>query len=174
MDDETYAYSRPIRSVKSLTPVDSYLSGSWDALGAGAPILVALAQISSQSLIDQPPIPPLSQLSAEAKAILSAASTRGIIELKGLHTAFEAPSRLVAVYIEREDGQTIAFRDANNPEITVQFLEGFRELCVHGLVIHHLIRDFSLTVNGFKVARQIPADQVQAYLAKGTEFNLHD
>ncbi len=174
MDDETYAFSRPIRSVTSITPVDSYLSGSWEALGAGAPILVALAQLCSQAIIDQPDIPSLDQLSPEAQTILYAAVDRGIIEIKGLHTAFEAPSRLVAVYIEREDGQTIAFRDASNPEITVQFLEGFRELCVSGLVIHHLHRDFSLSTKGYQLARTIQREQVAAWLEKGTEFGLHD
>ncbi len=53
MDDAT-EFAKPIRRVTSLNPVDSYLSGSWEALGAGAPVLVALAQICSQALIDSP------------------------------------------------------------------------------------------------------------------------
>lgn len=174
MNEETYEFSRPIRRVTALNPVDSYLSGSWEALGAGAPILVALAQLCSQAIVDRPAIPVLVQLSPEARAILFAARDRGIVEIKGLHTAFEAPSRLVAVYIEDEDGHTIAFRDASNPEITVQFLEGFRELCVFGLVMHHLHRDFSLSSAGFHLARQIEFEDVKEWLAKGTEFGLHD
>jgi hypothetical protein len=35
---------QPVRkSVTGLNPVDNFLSGSWEALGAGAPVLVALA-----------------------------------------------------------------------------------------------------------------------------------
>ncbi len=174
MDDETYEFSKPIRRVTALNPVDSYLTGSWEALGSGAPILVALAQLCSQAIVDRPDVPPIEQLSKEAAAILFAARKRGIVEIKGLHTAFEAPSRLVAVYVEDDEGQTIAFRDASNPEITVQFLEGFRELCVYGLVMHHLHRDFSLSSSGFRLARQIQLEEVKEWLEKGTEFGLHD
>ena len=174
MDDDTYAFSRPIRSVTSLNPVDSYLTGSWEALGSGAPILVALAQICSQAMVDQPEPPPLEKLLPEARAILYAARERGVVEVKGLHTAFEAPSRLVAVYIEDSDGHTIAFRDPSDPKITVQFLEGFRQLCVWGLVIHHLHRDFSLSTRGFALAEQIERNDVKAWLEKATEFGLHD
>jgi hypothetical protein len=174
LEEETYEFSKPIRRVTSLNPVDSYLSGSWEALGAGAPILVALAQLCSQAIVDRPSVPPLESFSPAARAILYAARIRGVIEVKGLHTAFEAPSRLLAVYIEDEEGNTIAFRDARNPEITVQFLEGLRELCISGLVIHHLLRDFSLSSAGFAMARQIELEDIQKWLAKGTEFGLHD
>ena len=174
MDDETYAFSRPIRRVTSLNPVDSYLTGSWEALGSGAPILVALAQISSQAMVDRPEVPTLDRLSPEARAILFSAAGRGMIEIKGLHTAFEAPARLVAVHIERADGTTIAFRDPADPQITVQFLEGFRQLCEYGLVIHHLHRDFSLSLSGFDLASQIQRSDVEVWLNKGTEFGLYD
>ena len=174
MNEETYEFSKPIRKVTALNPVDSYLTGSWEALGAGAPILVALAQLCSQAIIDRPEVPAADSLSREARAILYAARNRGIVEIKGLHTAFEAPARLVAVYVEEEEGRTIAFRDSMDPQVTVQFLEGFRELCVFGLVIHHLHRDFSLSSSGFELARTIPLGDVKAWLEKGTEFGLHD
>lgn len=174
MDDDTYAFSRPIRRVTNLNPVDSYLTGSWEALGNGAPILVALAQICSQAMVDQPPEPSLEELIPEAKAILFAAAVYGVIEIKGLHTAFEASSRLVAVYVEDREGRTIAFRDAADPRITVQFLEGFRQLCLWGLIIHHLHRDFSLSPRGFALAERITQSEVQPWLDKATEFGLHD
>jgi hypothetical protein len=40
--------------------------------------------------------------------------------------------------------------------------------------MHHIHRDFSLTRLGFEVARSIVAEEVQPWLAKGTEFGLHD
>jgi hypothetical protein len=167
---------RSARSVKNLQPVDHYLHGSWEALGAGAPVLVALAQLCSQAMVDLPAANAHSAegLSPEAKAILVAARDRGVIEIKAVNTAFDPAARMLAVYVELSDTQTIAFRDPNDPEVTVSFLEGFRQLCRAGLVMHHIHRDFSLTHLGFSVARPIDRQEVQPWLAKGTEFGLHD
>ena len=171
--DEITDFALPIRKVTKLMPVDHYLHGSWEALGAGAPVLVALAQLTSQAIIDQPECDP-AKLSGEAKAILVAAKARGVIEIKGSHTAFEAPSRMLAVYIEIDDTRTIAFRDPEKPEVTVRFLEGFRQLCAFGLVVHHTHRDFSLTQQGFALARSLPTKELKPWLDQGREFGLHD
>jgi hypothetical protein len=182
---------------KNLNPVDSYLSGSWEALGNGAPVLVALAQICSVAWTDRnrfgPASPsegtselaadvnqaaddvaPLSSLSGEARAILFAARDRGIIELKAVNTAFDAAARLLAVYVEVTDERTIAFRDSHNPEVTVRFLDGFRELCAAGYIIHHIYRDFSLSPAGFAAGKRIARGEVQRWLDMATEFGLHD
>ena len=172
MDEE---FSKPISRVTKLQPVDSYLSGSWEALGAGAPVLVALSQLSSQAMADCGSLIPASaELLPEARAILFAAKDRGMIELKAQNAAFEAPSRMIAVYVEMDETQTIAFRDPLKPETTVKFLEGFRQLCSMGLVMHHIYRDFSLTSKGFELARQLVKEEVQPWLDKGTEFGLHE
>ena len=169
-------FTKPIRSVAKLQPLDNYLSGSWDALGAGAPVLVALSQLCSNAMVDLNAASPIDveQLSPEAKAILVASRDRGVIEVKAVNAAFEAPSRMLAVYVELDEVQTIAFRDRNEPEVTVRFLEGFRVLCEKGLVMHHIHRDFSLTSRGFEIARTISKQEVQQWLDKGTEFGLHD
>ena len=171
--DEIAEFSLPIRKVTKLMPVDHYLHGSWEALGAGAPVLVALAQLTSQALIDQPPCE-IEKLSGQAKAILYAAKDRGVIEIKGSHTAFEAPSRMLAVYVELDDARTIAFRDPEKPEVTIRFLEGFRQLCAYGLVIHHTHRDFSLSPSGFDFAKQISMKDVKQWMDQGRDFGLHD
>ncbi len=169
-------FTKPIRSVAKLQPLDNYLSGSWDALGAGAPVLVALSQLCSNAMVDLNAASPIDveQLSPEAKAILVASRDRGVIEVKAVNAAYEAPSRMLAVYVELDEVQTIAFRDRNEPEVTVRFLEGFRVLCQKGLVMHHIHRDFSLTSRGFEIARTISKQEVQPWLDKGTEFGLHD
>jgi hypothetical protein len=169
-------FSKPIRSVAKMQPLDNYLSGSWDALGAGAPVLVALAQLSSDAMVEFDAANAIATdgLVSEAKAILVAARNRGVIEIKAVNAAFEAPSRMLAVYVELDEFQTIAFRDPLKPEVTVRFLEGFRQLCQHGLVMHHIHRDFSLTCRGFELARTISQEEVQPWLDKGTEFGLHD
>ena len=161
--------------VFNLNPVDNYLHGSWEALGNGAPMLVALAQLCSERWVrGQSTAVDLSSLSGEAQAILFAAQGRGIVEIKAVNSAFDAAARLLAVYVELDDEHTIAFRDAKNPEVTVRFLDGFRELCDSGLVLHHIYRDFSLAPSALKLARTIEREQVQHLLDKATEFGLHD
>jgi len=169
-------FSKPIRSVAKLQPLDNYLTGSWDALGSGAPALVALSQLCSNAMVDLDAAKnsALTPLEPESKAILVAARDRGVIEIKAVNAAFEAPSRMLAVYVELDESQTVAFRDPHNPEVTVRFLEGFRVLCEQGLVMHHIHRDFSLTSKGFEIARTISKQEVQPWLDKGTEFGLHD
>jgi len=164
------------KSVTGLNPVDNFLSGSWEALGAGAPVLVALAQLCSQAMVERvTPKPTTAEgLLPEAKAILVAARDRGVVEVRGVNTAFDPAARLLAVYVELDESQTIAFRDPERPETTVLFLEGFRQLCELGLVMHHLHRDFSLTALGFELARTISKQEVQPWLEKGSEFGLHD
>ncbi len=166
----------PKTPVTKLSPVDHYLAGSWEALGAGAPVLVALAQLCSQAMVDGVAAKPTSVegMMPEAKAILVAARGRGVIEVRGVNTAFDPAARMLAVYVEIDETQTIAFRDPNEPEVTVRFLEGFRQLCALGLVMHHLHRDFSLSTAGFELAKLIQRDDVLAWLEKGSEFGLHD
>jgi hypothetical protein len=160
----------------NLNPVDNYLHGSWEALGNGAPLLVALAQLCSERWVSgrQPTDVELQNLSGEARAILYAARNRGIVEIKAVNSAFDAAARLLAVYVELDDEHTIAFRDSKNPAITVQFLAGFRELCDCGLVVHHIYRDFSLAPAALQLARTIEREHVQSLLDKATEFGLHD
>lgn len=160
----------------NLNPVDNYLHGSWEALGQGAPTLVALAQLCSDCWVLRS-----GQLRTIYKCNLAlklapfylppniAASSSCAV-----NSAFDAAARLLAVYVELSDERTIAFRDAKNPEVTVRFMEGFRELCQSGLIMHHIFQDFSLTPQGIEVAKSIAASEVQQLLEQATEFGLHD
>ncbi len=159
--------------MQNLNPVDNYLHGSWEALGQGAPLLVALAQLCSERWSRGSSVP-LEELSPTAQAILYAARGRGIIEIRGVNSAFDAAARLLAVYVEVDEEHTLVFRDQRKPEVTLQFLNGFRELCTQGLIIHHIHRDFSLAPVAFDLARSIAAADVQALLDQATEYGLHD
>jgi hypothetical protein len=151
------------------------MASSWEALGEGAPTLAALAAICARALVTPPAIEGLPEsLGSEAQAILYSASQRGVIEVRGVSTAFEAPARMLAVYVEVDEHQTIAFRDREKPEVTLRFFQGFCELCRSGLILHHLHRDFSLTQLGFELSRQIDRTLVSDMLAMATEFGLHD
>jgi hypothetical protein len=147
-----------------------YLPGTWEELGEGAPTLIALAGICSRALLDGPIEP--CELSLEAKTILFAARKRGIIELKAVNAAFEAQDRFLAVQVELDEQSFLVFRNRAEPEVTIRFFEGFRQLCVSGLVMHHLYRDFSLTVAGFDLAKQIKQEDVEKHLAMGTEYDV--
>jgi len=150
------------------------MAASWEALGSGGPTLAALAAVCARAIV-QPPDPALGDsLGPEALAILFAARDRGVIEVRGVKTAFEAPGRLLAVYVEEDATRTIAFRSQEKPEITVRFFDGFCALCRAGMILHHLHRDFTLSRIGFERARSIPLETVSQHLAEATEFGLHE
>ncbi len=177
----------------NLNPVDNYLHGSWEALGQGAPMLVALAQLCNDTWVHQnsrnntqntnSPTSSstnkhardfLADLSPHALAILFAAKSYGMIEIRAVNSAFEAAARMLAVYVEMDAERTIAFRDPQKPDVTLRFLDGFRELCQAGLVIHHTARDFSLAPNALDLAHKIPELKVAELIQQATEFGLHD
>ena len=158
-----------------LNPVDNYLHGSWEALGNGAPALVALAQLCSDRWVNSRPEDlSLDNLPKESLAILFSARHRGTIEIRAVNSAFDPAARLLAVYVESSADHTIAFRDKENPEVTVRFLEGFRQLCDRGLMMHHIYGDFCLTQRGIELARTVEHSEVELLLKMATEFGLHD
>lgn len=141
---------------------------TWEELGHGAPTLAGYARVCSLALAsgatyDQQQL--IESLSTEAKTILVAARERGTIEVKGANQAFDAPARLLAVYIDSTGPHPYLFRRKEQPEVTIRFLGGFHELCRLGLVMHHTFAEFSLTRDGFDVARQIDGKPFQADLA---------
>ena len=96
----------------------------------------------------------------EARAILYLARRRGAMEVKGVNHAFDSSERFLAVCVELDLERTFILKRRDDPQLTIRFLDGFRQLCVSGLVMHHLLRDFSLTRRGFEVARSIRREDV--------------
>ncbi len=131
----------------------------WEELGAGAPTLIAFAQLCSLALAANR-TEPVEPLSDEARTILYAARHRGSIEIKGVNHAFESSERFLTVCVELDLERQLFLKRRDDPELTVRFLDGFRQLCVSGLVMHHIFRDFSLTRAGFELARSIPRDSL--------------
>ncbi len=109
-------------------------------------------------------------LSREARCILFAAKSRGVIEVKGANRAFDAPGRMLAVYVETEPDRTLIFRSRENAAFTIRFLAGFRDLCLAGLVMHHIYAEFSLTREGLDLAQTIPAGEVRDLLDRAIEL----
>jgi hypothetical protein len=145
---------------------------TWQELGQGAPTLAGLARICSTALATggAPDLP----LSAEAKALLFAAKERGTLEVKGSNRAFDAPGRMLAVYVEAAPDRTLIFRSRENPAFTIRFLAGFRELCQANLVMHHIHHEFSLTREGLERAQTIAASDVQNLLAMATDLGAFE
>lgn len=145
---------------------------TWTELGHGTPTLSGLARICSVSMAtggDKE-----RTLSVEAKALLFAARKRALIEIKGANRAFDAPGRMLAVYIETTPERTLIFRNREDPTITIRFLAGFRELCEAGLVMHHIYHEFSLTRDGIDRAATIDEAEVAPLLALATELGLYE
>lgn len=166
--------SRLKQNLEAAQSFHGEMASSWEALGSGGPTLAALAAVCAVAIVHPPPVSDQPELSRESLAILFAARNRGIIEVRGVRTAFEAPGRLLAVYVEEDEHRTVAFRSQENPEITVRFFDGFCQLCRAGMILHHLHRDFTLSRQGFERARQITHQEVARELAEATEFGLHD
>lgn len=131
----------------------------WEELQAGAPTLIAYARLCSMALahgVCEPEKP----LTAEALCILYAARRRGAIEIKGAHSAFESSERFLGICVELDSERSFLLKRRDDPELNIRFLEGFRQLCAAGLVMHHQFRDFSLTVPGLEWARRIDRSEV--------------
>ncbi|MCI0360061.1 MAG: hypothetical protein L0211_16410 [Planctomycetaceae bacterium] len=149
---------------------DPRWAATWLELGQGAPTLAGLARVASIAVAtggDKS-----IQLSREARGLLFAAKSRGVMEVKGSNRAFDAPGRMLAVYVETDAERTLIFRSRENPAYTIRFLAGFRELCAAGLVMHHINTEFSLTREGLDLAQAVPADEVRDLLAQASEFGV--
>lgn len=136
-------------------------AGAWDDLTASVPTIVAMAQLCANRLVEPPDTIP--ELGDQAKAILASAQDQGVIEIKGNNSEFESSKRMIAVYVEIDSNSQLMFR-GKTPEITVQFLDAFRELCSAGIIIHHVGGEFSLNTNGYELARGINRDTVNEIL----------
>src|SRR4051812_47315625 len=145
---------------------------AWSELGQGAPTIAGLANVASRAMADGGD--KSVRLSPEARCILFAAKERGVVEVKGANRAFDAPGRMLAVYVETDADHVLIFRSRENPKFTIRFLAGFRELCAAGLAMHHIYTEFSLTREGLELAAKIPPAEVEPLIQLGTELGLYE
>jgi hypothetical protein len=140
---------------------------AWHDLSEGAPTIAGFASLCGRALSAPQAECSLEELSEEAKTILVAATPRGTIDIRANRDSFDSAERFLAVCVEYELDQRLLFLDKSKPQQTIRFLEGFRELCQQGMVIHHLQRDFSLTQRGFAFAEHLVRDDFKELLAFG-------
>jgi hypothetical protein len=151
---------------------DPVWAATWQELGQGAPTLAGLARVAGLAMATGGD--PTVQLSPEARCLLYAARNRGVIEVKGANRAFDAPGRMLAVYVETEADHTLIFRSRENPAWTVRFLAGFRELCAAGLAMHHIYTEFSLTRQGFDLAQTIAEQEIAHLICRATDVGVFE
>ena len=143
----------------------------WEDLANGVPTIAALANLCSSVLADRQhdgfDLPKLTDLPMESHAILQLAKLTGLISIRGDKNAFEPAERYLAVCVERTEGERFEFRVHSDPEQTIRFVEGFRQLCRHGLVMHQIMNEFSLTAAGFQFSKLVDESSVATLIAMG-------
>lgn len=145
-------------------------SATWENLTSGLPTIAALATLCGNVMASiNDTSPDTSCLSLEAKAIACAASETGAISIRGDKNAFEPGERYLAICVELPEGRRIEFRCVNDPEQTIRFIDGFRQLCRNGMAMHHLMNEFSLTTAGFELARTVDKNSIEKLIALGRE-----
>ena len=107
--------------------------------------------------------------SNEALALVAAAGTTGLFDIRGDKDAFESADRFLAVCIEIGPDRKLLFRDKSNPRQTMVFLDAFQQLCRSGFIVHHMLRDFSLTKTGFELADSLNSEDFQELIDFATE-----
>ena len=136
----------------------------WVDLGHGAATLMGLASLCSQAIAKPSSQPDTSQLSDESLAILWLSRNRGTFEIRAQKDGFDSAERLLSVAVESEPGAWRLLLDKRDIKQTVQFIEGFRQLCQHGLILHHVQREFSLSSAGFELASSLEEETVNKEL----------
>lgn len=145
----------------------------WEELGHGAPTIVGFARLCTQAMLQRDPRTPdqlLFELPSEAKLILHLARDRGTFEIRSNRDSFDSAERFLAVCVETEQDVWHLLLDKLQPEQTIRCLEGFRQLCQTGLIMHHLHREFSLSSQGYNIARMVRAEQVSELDAFGMKL----
>ena len=145
----------------------------WQDLGEGAPTVIGYANLCSKAItlpeIDRESLE--ENLSQEAKALLAASGARGVFDIRASKETFDSTERFLAVCVEYEPDCRLLFLQKNNPEQTVRFLDGFRQLCASGLIVHHLQKDFSLSAVGFEYSRTVKRNQFEDLIEFATKID---
>lgn len=155
-----------IRNLGSTDPEPSTLI---KVVGEGYPTIAALAMLCANAISDPPKDIDVDQLSDEAKTLLVTAQQRGTFEIRATKVSFDSTERFLAICVETEPEVFLIFRRKAQPRQTVKFFEGFAQLCRHGMMIHHLQKDFSLSSKGYQLADSLNASDFEELTAFAME-----
>lgn len=147
----------------------------WADLERGAPTILGLARVAALALANPGPAwtpqRAEAELSPEARALLALAANRGTLDIRAQRESFDAAERRLGVCVEVNPDHWQWLLDKSQPQQTVRFLEGFRQLALGGLILHQLQSEFSLTAAGFELAAEIPQEPLQSLLHFGTSLD---
>lgn len=141
----------------------------WEDLGQGAPTVIALARLAAEGLALELNSLTIEDLMPEAQTILFTARQRGVISIRGNNQAFDSVDRFLSVFVETGSDQQIRFGSKESPRQSVRFLEGFAQICQHGLAMHHLYHEFSLTDRGFEMASKVDHSAIEELIRYGVD-----
>jgi hypothetical protein len=145
---------------------------TWNDVVNGAPSIIGFAALCGRAITA--PTALEGELAPTAKAILYAARERASIEIKATRNAYDSSQRMLSVHVETAPERWLAFRSKLDPRFTLAALDGFRQLCAAGLVMHHHGYDFSLTHLGMRAAAAIERNEVESLLGQAAEIDFSD
>jgi hypothetical protein len=145
---------------------------TWGDVVSGAPSIIGFAALAGRAIATNARLE--GGLSLAAQAILLTARDRGSLEIKASKNAYDSAQRLLAVYVELAPERFLAFRSSTRPHYTIEMLDGFRQLCAAGMVMHHLGHDFSLTHAGMLAAAAVEREAVVGLLAEAVELDFDE
>ncbi len=139
-------------------------------LARGLPTVTGLALLCSRALagLGKPP----TVLGRPAEAILALAADRGLIELRIQPDRIDSSERLLAVAVETSMEQRKVLRKTGDPAWTMGFVEGLRQLCMSGLVMHLAGHEFVLTAAGFEKSRALERREFDADVEGGFDEEI--
>lgn len=107
--------------------------------------------------------------SQEALALVAASGGQGTFDIRGDKDGFESAERFLAICVEIGPSRRLLFRDKSDPRRTMLYLEGFRQLCQSGFIVHHMMKDFSLSKTGYELADTLNADEFKEWIEFAVE-----
>ncbi len=136
-------------------------------LAEGLPTIAAFARLCGHALAAEIPA---TSLAPEALALVAACGAGGKFEIRGDKDGFASAERMLAVCVEITSENKLLFRDKSNPRRTMMYLDGFRQLCHSGFIMHHLLNDFSLSKTGFDLADTLDQSEYRELIQYGIEI----
>lgn len=136
-------------------------------MSEGLPTISAFARLCGHALAGEIQAVTVSQ---EALTLVAACGDQGTFDIRGDKDGFESAERFLAVCVEVGPSRRLLFRDKSNPRQTMLYLEGFRQLCQSGFIMHHMMKDFSLSKTGYELAETLEVTDFQKWIDFAVEI----
>lgn len=153
--------------LRNLSPGELSGSSLSQEMTDGLPTIAAFARLCGRAIAGEVQGADPSQ---EALALVAAAKGSGMFDIRGDKDAFEPADRFLAICVQVSSEKKLLFRDKSQPRQTMIFLDAFRQLCQSGFVVHHMLRDFSLSKTGYELADTLEPQDYQELIEFASEL----